>query len=257
MGKKTSILFITNSFGDDTIEYMPQIAKSLGLDIEVNNLYYGGCSIDQHIDYLTNDKPLYEYRYYENGEWKTLPDSMSRPYIKSKKWDYIVLQQASHYSGVKNGLDHLDVLVSLVKELLVDKDTKFIWNMTWTYQSNTWHPAYKDNYESSKQVMFDGIVNNVKKDILNNPSFLKVIPNGLVINELSKLVGEELLYRDTFHLSLEVGRFLAGLTAIDTLFDVDVSKNKFLPNGVDEKLYSNIIQAVNSGKNELKKIKGE
>ena len=181
MKKKTSILFITNSFGDDTIEYMPQIAKSSGLDIQVNNLYYGGCSIDQHIDYLENDKPLYDYRYYENGEWKTTPNATSRPYIKSQKWDYIILQQASHFSGVRNGLDHLDVLVALIKELLVDKNTKFVWNITWPYQSNTWHPAYKDSYQSSRQVMFDGIIENVKKDIVNNPTFEKVIPNGLAV----------------------------------------------------------------------------
>lgn len=257
MGKKTSILFITNSFGDDTIEYMPMIAESLGIDMEVFNLYYGGCSVDQHIDFITNDKPVYDYRYFENGEWKSLFGVTGKPFIKERKWDYIILQQASHFSGVKGSLDNLGQLISLVKELLADKNTKFVWNITWTYQSNTWHPAYVENYKSSKEYMLKGIIQNVKENIINNSTFVKIIPNGLAVQYLSDLIGEENLYRDTFHMSVPVGRFLAGLNAMKVLFDADLNMNKYCPEGVDEELYLKLIHAVSVALNQLDKMKGE
>ena len=257
MEKKTSILFITNSFGDDTIEHMPMIAESLGLNMDVFNLFYPGCSIDQHIDYLVNDKPEYDFRYYENGEWKTKSKVTSRPYIKQRKWDYIVLQQASHFSGAKNGLNNLDKLVALIKENLIDKNTKFIWNITWAYQSNTWHPAFKDTYRSSKEFMYNGILQNVKDNIINNPSFDKIFPIGIAVQCLSDVIGEEYLYRDTFHMSQNIGRFLSGLVAIKTVFDADLTKNKYRPEGVDENMYSKLIRAVSVALNILEKMKGE
>ena len=39
--KKVSILFLANSFADDTIQYMPEIAKDVGYDLDLYNLYIG------------------------------------------------------------------------------------------------------------------------------------------------------------------------------------------------------------------------
>ena len=71
--KKNSILFIANSFADDTIQYMPNIAKELGYDLDLYNLFIGGCSIDTHIENLRNNNHLYELRVYnkEQDYWET------------------------------------------------------------------------------------------------------------------------------------------------------------------------------------------
>ena len=43
------ILTIGNSFSDDTMEYVWNIADSLGVeDIYLGNLYLGGCTLDTH-----------------------------------------------------------------------------------------------------------------------------------------------------------------------------------------------------------------
>ena len=43
------ILAIGNSFSTDSMQYLYQIAKNAGVEeIVLGNLYYGGCSLDEH-----------------------------------------------------------------------------------------------------------------------------------------------------------------------------------------------------------------
>ena len=66
------ILTIGNSFSDDTMEYVYQIAKSAGIDkIELGNLYIGGCTLDTHVANAKGDKAAYEYRTNTRGKWTT------------------------------------------------------------------------------------------------------------------------------------------------------------------------------------------
>ena len=66
------ILTIGNSFSDDTMQYVYQIAKALGIEkVELGNLYIGGCTLDTHATNARGDLPAYEYRQNKDGEWKT------------------------------------------------------------------------------------------------------------------------------------------------------------------------------------------
>lgn len=57
------VLFIGNSFSDDTIEYVYSIAKDIGLEgVLIGNLYYGGCTIEEHLSFLNDPNPHYNFR---------------------------------------------------------------------------------------------------------------------------------------------------------------------------------------------------
>ena len=57
------ILAIGNSFSDDTMEYVYQIAKDLGVEnMVLGILYIGGCTLDTHWSCANEQKPSYEYR---------------------------------------------------------------------------------------------------------------------------------------------------------------------------------------------------
>ena len=61
--KSVKLLAIANSFSDDCMEHVYGILKSLGVEnIELGNLYIGGCSLDQHCANLRGDLPNYEFR---------------------------------------------------------------------------------------------------------------------------------------------------------------------------------------------------
>ena len=56
------VLFLGNSFALDTMEYVPNIAKSYEIEnIKFATLYIGGCSIDRHFENAYNNNALYEY----------------------------------------------------------------------------------------------------------------------------------------------------------------------------------------------------
>lgn len=244
--KKVSILFLANSFADDTIQYMPEIANELSYDLDLYNLYIGGCDINRHINNILNKNKEYELRIYnkEKHIWETQYSISSNEFIPSKRWDYIVLQQSSYYSGLPHGLDNIEKLVELVKGL-ANKDVKFIWNMTWSYPHYSDLEVFKNEYHNDSKFMYESIVKNVKDHILIKKDFVKIIPNGTAIGNVRIYLKDELIYRDGFHLSFQFGRFLAGLTAISAIFNEDISDIKFHPIEIDEdtiKIYKDSVK---------------
>ncbi|MBQ5929385.1 MAG: hypothetical protein IIX02_01195, partial [Clostridia bacterium] len=61
-GKEISILFIGNSFSDDTEAYMIDILLELGYTkIDVGNLYIGGCDINTHYQNILSNANQYDF----------------------------------------------------------------------------------------------------------------------------------------------------------------------------------------------------
>ena len=84
--------------------------------------------------------------------------------------------------------------------------------------------------------MYESIVRNVQDRIVPNKEFVKIIPNGTAMMNARKHVDDEVLHRDGFHLSYQPGRYLAGLTAVATLLNEDVSKVTFTPDPITDEL---------------------
>ena len=241
--KKVSILFLANSFADDTIQYMPEIASDFGYDLDLYNLYIGGCEINRHINNILNNEKAYELRVYnkDTKEWETVYDVSSKEFIPTKKWDYIVLQQASHCSGIPNGLANIEQLIELVKGL-ANKDVKLAWNMTWAYGKDSWLEVFETQFGKDQNLMYQSIVKNVKETIVPNKEFVKIIPNGTAVQNARQYIDDSLLHRDQFHLGFQYGRFLAGLTAVGVLLDVDLTKEQFVPQELPKELRETYIK---------------
>lgn len=73
------ILAIGNSFADDGIEYLDEVARSAGKHIIVANTYIGGCSIERHLDNARHDRPAYHYR---KMSTVNTPKNVAQPYSK-------------------------------------------------------------------------------------------------------------------------------------------------------------------------------
>ena len=241
------VLFIANSFADDTIEYMPRIAKDFGIDLEVHNLYIGGCSIETHINNILNNAPAYEYRIFDENkdEWYTKYNVSINETLENERWDIIVLQQCSALSGVKNGLEGIEKLIDLVDSHTVNKDYELIWNMTWSYPKENQFDVFRDHFNYDSEYMFSCIAANVKEKIIPIKKFKKIIPNGTAVENVRNVFTSEQIHRDYFHLTFGLGRYMAGLTAMKTIFDIDLSKTKYCPNGVSKEEKENAIKAAN------------
>ncbi len=248
------VLFIGNSFSDDTIEYAYSIAKDIGMeDILIGNLYYGGCTIEEHLSFLNDPNPHYNFRLarsekiIHSAEGDT-PDTFIEEGVSYTDWDYIIFQQGSRDSGIPYKYDNLPILIDYVKKLASNPNVIFGFNMTWTYASNSKNGGF-NSYSCNQEIMYKGILESIKTKVLPNKDIRFVIPNGTAIqNARTSFIGDNLTRDEADHLSFDLGRYIAGLTFVATLTKTDVDKIKFAPAGLNEK---KILLAKESAKNAI------
>lgn len=221
------LLFIGNSFSDDTIQWMYEIATDLGIEVVIENMYIGGCSIDTHYSNIINDKPAYQWVHRVNNSWVRTSNYTLAEAIVGQDWDFISLQQASGSSGIPSTYSQLQYLIDEVRYYLIDEDhTQIVWNMTWAYQGNSTHADFA-KYNNNQATMYEAICNSVQTKVLPIEDIKTVIPNGTSIqNARTSFVGDT-LNRDGYHLSNDLGRYIAGLTALKALTGVDINPCAF------------------------------
>ncbi|MBQ8394870.1 MAG: DUF4886 domain-containing protein [Clostridia bacterium] len=253
-GEEISILFIGNSFSDDTEAYMVDILLNLGYtNINIGNLYIGGCSIDMHYENIMNDASAYDFRMRShNGrkytEYETVTVGGTQKSIAFaiayKDWDIISVQQASGYSGKADSYNNLNALVDEVKKQATNPEVEIVFNMTWAYQSNSTHAQFPD-YNSDQMTMYTGIVNAVQTKV-----DYTVVPNGTAIqNARTSFIGDNLT-RDGYHLDLKIGRFIAGLTFVAKVTGKDITALTYVPNGVTKAQFEVALESIQNALND-------
>lgn len=227
--KSIKILAIGNSFSVDAMGYLYQILRDAGVKkIILGNLYIGGCSLATHLENARENKCEYKYYKNTNGEWVKHPEKSINYGIADERWDFITMQQASGYSGVESSYgETLRELVQIVKSKK-PKKAKLIWHGTWAYQNDSTHRHFL-SYDCNQQNMYEQIICAINNQIVNNPDFVGIIPNTTAIQNLRTSFLGDTITRDGFHLSLDIGRYTAGLTFFTVLAGVSVDNIKYNP----------------------------
>lgn len=241
------ILTIGNSFSDDTMQYVYKIAKSAGVEkIKLGNLYIGGCSLDTHTSNAKTNARAYDYRTNSADAWVNTPSYRMKDAITSENWDFISLQQASGSSGIANTYANLQYMIDYVSELA--PESKLVFNMTWAYQKDATHAEFP-KYESNQIKMYESIVAAVQSEVATKSRIEYIVPNGTAIqNARTSYVGDRLT-RDGFHLSLDLGRYIAGLTFFYQLTGISIENIEYIPDGVDPDLQKVAIESAISAVN--------
>ena len=140
-----NILMIGNSFCFYYVEELAGMAAASGKEINVCNLYYSGCSLEQHWNYYVNDESQCQF-WHTNSERrvelpiKKLTDALN--YAKENlgsDWDVISLQQTPFYSFwntaeyyKSNTLFYADKLYDVIKQR--SPDALLYWHQTWSFE---------------------------------------------------------------------------------------------------------------------------
>lgn len=104
--------------------------------------------------------------------------------------------------------------------------------MTWAYQQDSTHEDFV-KYDKNQLYMYNAIIDAVKSQIIGK-DFELIVPVGTAVqNARTSFIGDTLT-RDGYHLSYDVGRYLAGLTLVRSLCGKDVSGVSYSPEGVSE-----------------------
>ncbi|NLG82170.1 MAG: DUF4886 domain-containing protein [Bacilli bacterium] len=242
--KSLKVLAIGNSFSQDSVEYLWDIAKNAGYtDIRLGNLIVPGCSLERHWKNANFAIAEYLYAKNTNGVWIETPSVKLKDGILDEEWDVITLQQASGKSGLPGTYQpYLNNLINFIREY--NQNCKILWNMTWAYPNGSDHPHF-DYYNNDQYTMYKAIVNAVREVILTNDSISGVIPTGTAIQNMRTSVIGDNLNRDGFHLSLDYGRYIASLMWFKALTTESIDKITYRPDSVAIDMLEVIKKAVN------------
>lgn len=223
MGEKKErqlrVLAIGNSFSRDCMEYLYKIAKSDDIDdIVLGIISKGNSSIEKHWNMAMDGSKEYDYYKNINNNWVKSKEKKSTMYgIRDEEWDIITLQQESSDSGIKSTYDYrLLNLANFIKKKAINDNVKLAWNMTWAYQQDYERKEFS-KYNRSQITMYNGIVDAVRSKVLSLGVFDIIIPTGTAIQNVRTSVIGDVLTRDGFHLTKDLGRYIAGLSWYTTI----------------------------------------
>ena len=243
------LLMIGNSFSQDTVMWMPEIAQSLGFtEYVIGTLVIGGCTLNTHYLNSQSNAADYEFVYYssKNPGWKTESKVTMQYGLQFTDWGFVSLQQQSGNSGnVSTYNSDLEGLVSYVKATaLTRSNVKLVWNMTWAYPTDsTW---FNGLYGNDQMTMYNSILSAVQSKIVTNDNFCLISPagtsiqNGRTSSYLEKnYVGADdgtlnAWNRDGAHLSVYEGRFTSAMTMFCTVTGYMPNEITYNPTNVDE-----------------------
>ncbi len=233
------VLAIGNSFSMDAMNnHLYQVLESAGYEeIVLGNMYIGGCDLDTHWSNMSNDSSAYDFyktSTANNGAWTTKNLYKLSTAIAEEEWDYITIQQASPKSGLTNSMGNLDNILNWIDDNKVNPNAKILWHMTWAYDEVNQNSGYA-NYNNDQMEMYTSILENVNSKVLTHSLIDGVIPAGTSIQNMrtSSLVAPAALCEgDGYHLSANVGDYIAALTWYAYLSGEDVSGLAYQPSAV-------------------------
>ena len=224
------ILCIGNSFSWDAVEQeLVPLCENKGIEVEIHNLYYGGCSLEQHAQFMLKDTAAYSHRVCTNTNPRIVKDTISlKQALRDGKYDYISLQQASHDSGIRDTYEPwLLLLIDTVRAY--QPKAQLCWMQTWAYSQDAKHPAYP-RYHNSQQEMWDSICSctrYVQERFTMHNSQCTMIPCGVAIQNARETKLSDTLCRDGYHLDYVYGRYTAAAVWYEILTGKDVRRNSY------------------------------
>ncbi len=228
------ILAIGNSFSEDAVEqHLSGLARAEGLEVVICNMYIGGCSIERHVNNLREDIPDYRYRKIDvDGKMTEVYGYTLEKVLSEEEWDYVSVQQASHYSGLPETYELLPELVNFIRER-VPEDAVIMFHQTWAYSPDSSHGGYA-NYGRDQMKMYNAIISTVNQET-EEVGIELIIPCGTAIqNARTSFLGPDLT-RDGYHLSRTVGRYIASCTWLEAVLGVNPVGNTYCPEGMTAK----------------------
>ena len=224
--KSLKLLAIGNSFSNNALEYLPILAKELGIEeIIVGKLYVGGCTVDGHLSRAQSGADYESFQVNTTGDasWTTYPAGQRSLQfaLELYDWDIITMQQGSPVSGVPESLGNLQNLIDFVNANKTNPDAKLYWHMTWAYSQFSNHSGFA-NYGNDQMTMYNAIVDLSENHIATNASFAGIIPAGTAVQNFrdddadNKTIEGQFITTDGYHLQT-YSRMVATLTWLRTL----------------------------------------
>jgi hypothetical protein len=233
--KEIKLFMIGNSFSQNAMKFLPDIAVAGGKKFKVKIAYIGGGTMEQHCQSLNayekdpNDKLA---RRYDN---KSLPEM-----LQAEKWDLVSIQQGSSRNWDKTSyMPFAGQLALTVKKYV--PDAELILHVTWSRHDtgliNTTSPAKKF---ANNQLLIQDASESIAKDLGN----IRMVQSGLAIKKAYEDIASDFkienppnskspfntLHADGLHVN-NAGCYLVACVWYEFLWNESIVGNNFIPKG--------------------------
>jgi len=260
------VLTIGNSFADNALTYLPQIAEAAGHNVIVGRANLGGCSFERHWKHVAQHEENPDSK--EGSPYHGGRNSL-KELLTSDEWDFITMQQYSYQShDLKTYQPFADNLVRYVKKHA--PNARILVHQTWAYRVDDprFRPSNQGKEPHTHAVMYEQVRDAYHQFAESHD--LEIIPSGDALfladtdqkwgyradtnfdfgNATSPNLplqthslhagwswtkdkdGSRVLKLDGHHAS-SVGQYLLGCVWFEKLFNESVIENSFVPKGVD------------------------
>ena len=239
------ILCIGNSFSQDTTRLLPQILQGLGFeDFVVGNLYIGGCPIHKHYENFTEALPAYTFFRNSGSGWTETPETAIVSALVSEKWDWVCIQHGSSYGGRYTEAESYALLPHLVQGIKSHTKASIAFNLTWVGDPEKDRPEMIQ-FRRDQVRYFTAICDITQQLVATIPGMERVCPTGTAVQNARALGLAPRMCRDGYHLSMDLGCYLAGMTFLKALTDCTLEGITWKPENVNREEQALLIQAAN------------
>ena len=202
-GKTLKLLAITSSFGLNTTQLLYDVAIAEGCtDVVVGRLYASGCTLKMHAEWAASNNAGYQYTKISDGSYQQKENYSLQWGLQDEDWDIIYIQQSAAQAPIENSYgDYLDQTLVYINQWKTNPNARFVWNMTWAYQSDSDQPVFVNTFNSDQMAMYNAILDVTQKFIVPRADFDRIIPTGTIIQNARTSAFGDHLTRDTFHLN--------------------------------------------------------
>jgi hypothetical protein len=213
------------------------VAAAEGMEnLVVGTLYYSGCPLNKHVEFLTKDEAVYNLYLSSSATPNVIPDIQENVTMKYALtydyWDIIIMMggvfELAKDETYTNG-DIQTIQEYVNKNKLADWAT-FAWHMPWAFpvdrdlqltkDNDSYHKNY-EAYDQDRSKFYNAMTGCVGKYIVTDKTFDFLIPTGTALeNALSSYLTEKDLHRDYAHAN-DYGRLIAAYTWYCKLAGID------------------------------------
>ncbi len=244
-----SYLAIGQSLNVNSTHYLYDFLKEAGYEkVEVAVLYYSGCPLDKHYDYMIHDTPAYRLYFNGKGTWSITEGYTMDMALRMTDWDYISFNQGGGKSQLPETIEpYLTDIEAHVRQF--QPNAHFFWNSFWAPENVT--PEQRERFVSVYHDMtqfevYEAFQETSQIVMKAHPELEFVVPAGSAIQNMrtSPYVEGTWLIRDYFHLSYDYGYYLGAMVLAKSLGDIDIDASTFIPPGYEDRFTPEIINGL-------------
>ncbi len=238
--KVLKILTLGSSSTVDACHMLNLVASKEGVEQElvIGTLYYSGCSLAQHVQFLTQNSNVYHLylsRTSTPDAPPTIMDSISMlSALRYDAWDIIVIQggggEAVTDEAFTNG--NIETIKNYVNQHKLNPASVFAWHAIasgstdpdltakYPYTPNP-YAANAEKYDYNRAVWYADRIDRVKRFVMTDEDYAyHILTCTTVENAITSYLGEKGIKRDYTHLT-DLGRLIAAYTWYCELYGIE------------------------------------